>query len=46
MYHGYRGTPKGTIVDFKALAVHAATDRPMMVMMSGMVALLFFARSS
>ena len=45
MYHGYRGAPKGSVIDFYHLAQHAATDRPMMVMMSGMVLLLFFARA-
>ena len=45
MYHGYRsGGPKGVVLNFAALAQHAATDRNMMVMGGGMFLLLFVAQ--
>lgn len=46
MYHHYRAAPKGGAPPaFGSLSLHAATDKAMMVMGAGMVALLFVARS-
>ena len=43
MYHAYRGL-KGGVVQFYSLALHAATDNSMKVMLLGMLALLFVAQ--